>query len=137
MIHIVIGLPGSGKTTYVNNIRKHNELVYDMDYISTALVLNNNECANSRTVSNMLLENVIRYFSYLDNDSYIIRCCPSIQDIDIFNKYDIDFIWIDGDIDSCMKRRENITLEKMIEYNDRIMNFVTKHECKIINCERW
>lgn len=117
MIHVVVGLPGAGKTTYVKGQGKYN-LTYDLDYLAAALSLDHSDdniiyddCVDiyykARSVANKLLEPTLRLFNELNSDTYIIRCAPSKEEMDLFDKFkdNIDFIFIDTDRDVCMNRR--------------------------------
>lgn len=115
MIHVVIGLPGAGKTTYVKNNKGLYDLVYDLDYLASALTLDHNineesidKCQIARSVANELLEPILKIFNKLDNvDTYIIRCAPDKHEMDMFDKYkdNIDFIFINTGHIICVGRR--------------------------------
>lgn len=59
MLYIVTGLPGAGKTTYVKNCMKLNDIVYDLDYIAEAIVLGREKTRNSIYITNGLLKSFI------------------------------------------------------------------------------
>lgn len=118
MIHVVIGLPGAGKTTYVKGKGKYN-LAYDLDYLADALSLDRrgdyviyeefiDKYDRARNIANKLLEPILKLFNEIENvDTYIIRCAPDKHEMDMFDKYkdNIDFIFIDTDKATCQQRR--------------------------------
>lgn len=90
---LVIGLPGSGKTTYVQT-NMGNALAYDLDYIAGAFRLKTahaeyNEAA--RRMANSMATAFSRAASSFCSKAYIIRSAPSVEEV---ARYDPDTIVI-------------------------------------------
>lgn len=81
---LVIGLPGSGKTTYC---RGHlgDGLVYDLDAIAAAFRLrepHEERHEGSRRMANDILWGFVSQAGNYANDLYIIRTAPSVEDME-------------------------------------------------------
>lgn len=80
---LVIGLPNTGKTTYV---KKHLEdgLAYDLDYIAAAFRLKSPKEEihdSSRTMANRLLKGFIVEAPKYNSEVYIIRTAPHEEEL--------------------------------------------------------
>lgn len=142
MIYIVTGLPGSGKTTYVNNKIRSNDIVYDLDFIAKAIVLGREKTRNSIYITNKLLRSFIELSKDIEADVYIIRSAPTKEEIELFNSYSSKYLDVYRDYSYCYEERKNlITLEefnKIYErYKDYKSNSLINIEIILVNKERW
>ena len=82
---LVIGLPGSGKTTYVKK-NLGGGIAYDMDYISAALRLSKPH-EEYHKLSRKLANSMMASFAGMEINGtvYIIRSSPSIEEASIIN----------------------------------------------------
>lgn len=80
---LVIGLPGTGKTTYVKEHRG-NALVYDLDYIKAALTysdVHSHDDIAARKVADSFLAFFATYAPLYDGRNlYIIRTAPKLEE---------------------------------------------------------
>lgn len=80
---LVIGLPRSGKTTYVQNM-PGKWLAYDLDYLAAALRLrepHSERDSASRRIANDLLYGFIDNAEQYAENVYIIRTAPSTEEL--------------------------------------------------------
>lgn len=142
MIYIVTGLPGAGKTTYVKSRMKANDIVYDLDYISKAIVLGREKTRNSIYITNKLLRTFVELSSDLEADVYIIRVAPTKEEIELFNSYSSRYLDVFRDYSYCYEvRKDLITLEEFNKIHKRYKDYESNKSIRIekvlINKERW
>ncbi|SCI45655.1 Uncharacterised protein [uncultured Clostridium sp.] len=142
MIYIVTGLPGAGKTTYVKSRMKANDIVYDLDYISKAIVLGREKTRNSIYITNKLLRTFVELSSDLEADVYIIRVAPTKEEIELFNSYSSRYLDVCRDYSYCYEvRKDLITLEEFNKIHKRYKDYESNRSIRIekvlINKERW
>lgn len=122
-IHIVIGYPDSGKSTYVARHLTNHDLVYDYDLITSSLdgsmlnVLNTNDIeANNRLIHEhnidmndyvqMIYEMILRKIKSETtfNNVWLIMTKPDERLITLLSSYDVDWLMLDTTKDECMRR---------------------------------
>jgi len=109
LIICVIGLPGSGKTTYVKKTKEENDLVYDFDYLVDAFsycgIHAEERPESAKWIANSLLESLINnYQDYTDGNLYIIRTIPNKREVELFANYNIKYIGIKTSAEKCRER---------------------------------
>ena len=80
---LVIGLPSSGKTTYVQNM-PGKWLAYDLDYLAAAFRLrdpHSERDGSARRMANDLLYGFIENAEQYSENVYIIRAAPSTEEL--------------------------------------------------------
>lgn len=126
MVYLVCGLPGSGKTTWVQKRLKPNDIVYDMDAVAGALTYKVQERDNpaARYIANEI------YFTFVDAlpaiykendmDVYIIRTAPFYQNLYQFDcpvtVYILNTHFADRDIDDDQLGEMQMRLIELEEY---------------------
>lgn len=82
---LVIGLSGTGKSTYVKNHLTNDSLAYDLDAIASAFRLrmpHEEYHAQARRMANDLLLGFVENASDYTTDLYIIRTAPTIEEVE-------------------------------------------------------
>lgn len=86
---LIIGLPGTGKTTWVKNNLEQNDLCFDLDWLAAAMVLGSeHERKNwiAKRVTNKLLLPLVFEMENETNRAggnvFIIRCAPDWNELD-------------------------------------------------------
>lgn len=133
MVYLIIGLPASGKTTYVQQHKKANDIVYDFDYLCAALTLGKvHEQRNelSKEIANDLMIPLIgRVIPCDDSDMFVIRTAPNESEAEYFRSIDAKPVYLQEDISVCVDRMINRDGEVPddIDYkqiNMRLQNFL-------------
>lgn len=82
---LIIGLPGTGKTTYAKEHMTEDTIVYDLDAIASAFRLkepHEEYHKAARTMANDFLYGFIERVSEYTNDAIIIKTDPSIRELE-------------------------------------------------------
>lgn len=126
---LVIGLPGTGKTTYVkNNLR--NGLVYDLDAIAAAVRLaepHEEHHSAARQVANDLLSAFLDSASKCTNDIFIIRTMPDQKELSLIHPEKIvvcTHIYVDRDY--------SMNMSQFIKKLDGIEQYAETNNAEII-----
>ena len=85
MITLVVGMPGSGKTTYVQQRLGAEGLCYDLDYLAAAVRLTAPHKENNKAawqMMNDLLGGFCRNAEKYSNNVFIIRTAPTISELE-------------------------------------------------------
>ncbi len=138
-LYIITGLPGAGKTTYVKNKMKSNDLVYDLDYIAKSFTYGY-KTSNSIKITNKILSTFIEEAMKLNGNVYIIRTSPSSDELELFNRYNCEFIEIQEDVSVCYERRKDYISKEEFErivFKHNIYLNTKKNNSNDINKERW
>lgn len=125
-IYVVTGLPGAGKTTYVQSHMQDNDLVYDLDFMANAISYNKNNFY-SRNLANKLLSSFIKEASKLNTNTYIIRSIPNKEELELFERYNVIYIDIKEDANVCYERRKEVITKEKFEEK------IFKHEIYLKN----
>lgn len=115
-VKVVTGLPGCGKTTYVQKHRLPEEPVFDLDYIVDAMAIGGQADRDTMVaVGNGLLHTFVSRCKEVHASAWVIRTAPSESDMKIFREANAVYIDLPYDLEKCMRSRPLITAEEMKE----------------------
>lgn len=108
MITVVCGYPGAGKTTYVKEHKKYNDVMLDLDIIYNAITSN-------KMYEEIRPKNIINYINDLikatiykseeyNFDMWLIRCCVDDIELEILKENKAKIIWLDTTREECRER---------------------------------
>ena len=107
MIHVIIGAPCSGKSTYVRENAKAGDLRVDYDLIAQALGAENSHQAEGiiKQAAFDAREGAIKTaLADKDAESWIIHTSPSEDHMKVYEEAGADFVRLDPGYDVCMER---------------------------------
>ncbi len=126
---LVVGLRGSGKTTYVRNMLDEYSLAYDLDMIAKAFRLNNPQedyFKPARRMANDFLKGfVIKAHEYAKK-IYIIRTAPTIKEYEDINPTKIVF---------CTKQYQFKEMDERQKAIERLSELGKYVACKAVEVE--
>lgn len=142
-IHVVIGYPASGKSTYVARHMTSHDLVYDYDLLTSSLdgsmlnVLNTNDVeANSQTIHKhnidvndyvqIIYEMILRKIKVEKtfNNVWLIMTKPDERLTTLLSSSDVDWLMLDTTKDECISRLHRLHRDTTDSY--KIMNDVDR-----------
>ncbi len=109
MVKVICGLIGSGKTTYVINNKKDNDILLDWDILVEAFKTNNPVWV--KEVQDMLLE----YFNKKGYDIWYITTRLGSKELELLKQIkDVEYIWINTTKQQCLEniKRRNRNHER-------------------------
>lgn len=119
-IKVVTGLPGCGKTSYVQQHRLPEEPVYDLDYLVDAMAVGGEADRNIMTaVGNEMLSTFVDSCKRMNVSAWLIRAAPSGKDMDELQKVHAVYIDLPYDMEKCLKNRPSIMETEMEEIQTR------------------
>ena len=85
MTVLVIGLPGTGKTTYAKQHLGADGLCYDLDYLAAAFRLTEPKAERhgaARRMANDLLQGFVHNADIYSPIVYVVRCAPTLTEVE-------------------------------------------------------
>lgn len=107
MIHIIIGPPCAGKSTYVREHAKDGDLRVDYDLIAQALGATNSHASDGlvRQAAFEAREGAIQTaLKFKDAESWIIHTSPNEEHMKMYTEAEADVIELDPGYEVCMER---------------------------------
>ena len=108
MIHVVIGAPCAGKSTYVRENAKSGDVIVDFDAIARALGANGHlPDGDIKQAAFEARKSVIDYCIKSDCEAWIIHTSPTDEQRGSYEKANAEFIELDTDMETCLERARN------------------------------
>lgn len=107
MIHVIVGAPCSGKSTYVRENAKSGDLIVDFDKIAEALGATKSHEAEGivKEAAFAARESAINIaFGNKDADSWIIHTSPSAEKMKLYEDAGAEIVTLDTDKETCLER---------------------------------
>ena len=105
MIHVVIGAPCAGKSTYVRENAKSGDVIVDFDAIARALGANGHlPDGDIKQAAFEARKSVIDYCIKSDCEAWIIHTSPTDEQREAYEKANAFFIELDTDMETCLQR---------------------------------
>ena len=107
MIHVILGAPCSGKSTYVRENAKSGDVIVDYDAIARALGAESHMPDGAiKQAAFEARKSVIDYCIKSNCEAWIIHTTPSDEQRETYEKVGAEFIEMDTDLDTCLERAE-------------------------------
>ncbi len=105
MIHVVVGAPCAGKSTYVRDNAKSGDVIVDYDAIARALGASDHlPEGHIKQAAFRARKSAIDYCIESDCESWIIHSLPTDEQREAYAKAGAEFIELDTDLDTCLQR---------------------------------
>lgn len=106
MIHIILGPPCSGKSTYVREHRAESDVVIDFDKMAQALGSEQKHMApeDIRAVTFKARDAAISEAIKRKCEAWIIHTKPTTEQRDMYENAGAEFIEMDTDLETCLER---------------------------------
>lgn len=130
MITVVCGYPGSGKTTYVKEHKKYNDVILDLDLIYKAIT-------DNKMYEEIRPKNIINYINDLIRatiyksekykfDLWIVRCSIDDMEKELLMEKNATIIWMNTSREECRERL----------YKDKRLNRSFEFICNRVDKQR-
>lgn len=108
MIHVVVGAPCSGKSTYVQEHRQKGDVVIDFDKLSQAFGSDDRHSAPDpiKAVTFKAREAAIAEVCSGDYEAWIIHTEPTDEQRKMYDAAGAEYIEMDTDMETCLERCE-------------------------------
>lgn len=108
MIHVILGAPCSGKSTFVQEHRQQGDVVIDFDKLAQAF---GNDAAHMaagdiKAVTFKAREAAIQEVCKRDCEAWIIHTKPTEKQMELYVEADAEFIEMKTDMETCLERCE-------------------------------
>lgn len=108
MIHVIIGAPCAGKSTFVKENAKDGDVIVDFDLIAKALGAKEHlPTGHIKSASFKAREAVIDYILKSDCEAWIIHTSPNEQQMKSYEEAGAEIVSIDTDFETCMERAQD------------------------------
>ena len=105
MLHVIIGAPCAGKSTYVRNHAKDGDVIVDYDAIARALGAGDHlPDGDIKQAAFRARKSVIDYCVETKCEAWIIHSLPTDEQREAYEKADAEFIELDTDMETCLQR---------------------------------
>lgn len=105
MIHVIIGAPCAGKSTYVRENAKRGDVIVDYDSLAKALGAEGHlPDGDIKQAAFRARKAVIEYCVETKCEAWIIHTSPTDEQREAYEKAGAEFIEMDTDMDTCLQR---------------------------------
>ena len=105
MIHVIIGAPCAGKSTYVRENAKRGDVIVDYDSLAKALGADGHlPDGDIKQAAFRARKAVIEYCIETKCEAWIIHTSPTDEQREAYEKAGAEFIEMDTDMDTCLQR---------------------------------
>ena len=137
MIHVILGAPCSGKSTYVSEHKQDGDIVIDFDKIAQALGSNDPHRApqDIKSVAFIIREAAIETICKMDCEAWIIHTKPTEKQREMYEAAGAEYIEMTTDMETCLERCESdnrpegtadVIREYFSQKKGNTMNILTK-----------
>lgn len=109
MIHIILGAPCSGKSTYVSEHRKEGDVVVDFDKLAAAFGSDTQHEApeDIKVVTFAARDAAIQEICKRKCEAWIIHTSPTDAQRKMYDEAEAEYIEMEADYETCLERAEN------------------------------
>lgn len=123
MLHVICGAPCSGKTTYVSNHSRDNDLIIDLDKIASAFGGSDYHAKGEPfEVALKARKMAIEHSLSGKGEYWLIDTLPTTEHLEQYKNANAEIVVIDTPIDICLERAKNRpegTKETIIKWFER------------------
>ena len=105
MIHVILGAPCSGKSTYVKENAKQGDVIVDYDLIAKALGADDHlPDGHIKQAAFRARKSVIDYCVESGCEAWVIHSMPTDEQKEAYKQIGAEFIELETDIETCLQR---------------------------------
>ncbi|MCR5451944.1 MAG: ATP-binding protein [Lachnospiraceae bacterium] len=108
MLHVICGAPCSGKTTYVTNHSKENDLIIDLDKIASAFGGSDYHASGEPFEVALKARNMaIKHALSGKGEYWLIDTLPTKEHLEQYQKANAEIVVLDTSINKCIERAKD------------------------------
>lgn len=108
MLHVICGAPCAGKTTYVEQNAKENDLIIDADKIAKAFGGSDHQAhGEPLIVALKARETAINHALNSKGETWLIDSLPSAERLRLYERANADIVYLNTSKQTCIERAKN------------------------------